>query len=449
MHTALIILAAGKGSRMKSDLPKVLHKVADLTLIGHAMRSGAALCPARTVVVTGHGADQVEAEVARLDSDATCVRQNAQNGTAHAVDQARDALADFDGTVVVLYGDTPFISGETLTAMIDLHKSGADVVVLGFEAEDPTNYGRLVTDGQRLERIVEHKDASPQERQITLCNSGVISADCRTLFDLISQVGNDNASEEYYLTDVIGLASGKGLSAQVKTCTQQETMGVNDRAQLADAEAIFQRQARQNAMISGVTLAEPASVYFSHDTALAPDAWIGPNVVFGPGVQVDAGAQIKAFCHLEGCHVGPDALIGPFARLRPGADLATGARVGNFVEIKNADIAAGAKVNHLSYVGDASVGEAANIGAGTVTCNYDGVMKHRTQIGARAFVGSGTLLVAPVTMGEGSMSATGTVVTQDVPDGALAIGRAKQDNKPGFARKLMKILRAKKAKRGG
>jgi len=240
MQTALVILAAGKGSRMKSDLPKVLHKVADLSLIGHAMRSGAALSPARTVVVTGHGAEQVEAEVAKLDKGAICVRQDAQNGTAHAVDQARAALADFDGIVVVLYGDTPFIAGETLTAMIDLHGSGAGVVVLGFEAEDPTNYGRLVTDGQQLERIIEHKDASPEERAITLCNSGVISADCRTLFELIAQVGNDNASGEYYLTDVIGLATGRGMSAQVRTCTQRETMGVNDRAQLADAEGIFQ-----------------------------------------------------------------------------------------------------------------------------------------------------------------------------------------------------------------
>lgn len=446
MHTALVILAAGKGSRMKSDLPKVLHKVAGLSLIGHAMQSGAALSPARVVVVTGHGAEAVEAEVALLDPAAICVRQTEQLGTGHAVDQARDALAGFEGRVCVLYGDTPFISGQTLQAMT---QAPADVTVLGFEAEDPTNYGRLITEGDALTRIVEHKDATAEERAVTLCNSGVISADCGALFDLISALGNDNASGEYYLTDVVGLATTRGMSAQVVRCTQAETMGVNSRVQLAEAEAVFQAAAREKAMTDGVTLAEPVSVYFSHDTAIASDTWIGPNVVLGPGVRIDSGAQINAFCHLEGCHVGAGAIIGPFARLRPGAELAERVRVGNFVEIKNAKIAAGAKVNHLSYVGDASVGEAANIGAGTVTCNYDGVMKHRTNIGARAFVGSGTLLVAPITMGAESMSATGTVVTQDVPEGALAIGRARQDNKPGFARKLMQMLRAKKAKRGG
>ncbi|WP_299190751.1 bifunctional UDP-N-acetylglucosamine diphosphorylase/glucosamine-1-phosphate N-acetyltransferase GlmU [uncultured Litoreibacter sp.] len=444
MQTALVILAAGMGSRMKSSKPKVLHEVAGLPLIGHAMRSGAALSPARTVVVTGHGAEAVEAVVAGLDPSAVCVRQTEQLGTGHAVDQARDALDGFEGQVIVLYGDTPFISPETLARMSD---SDADVTVLGFETADPEKYGRLVVEGDALMRIVEAKDASPDELEIRLCNSGVISADCATLFNLLSNVGNDNASGEYYLTDVVGLATSSGMSAKVVTCLEEETMGINSRVQLAEAEAVFQRNARVTAMTNGVTLAEPATVYFSHDTAIAADAWVGPNVVFGPGVTVDAGAEIRAFCHLEGSHVGPDAQIGPFARLRPGADLAAKARIGNFVEIKNATIAEGAKVNHLSYVGDASVGEAANIGAGTITCNYDGVMKHRTEIGARSFVGSNTLLVAPVKMGDESMTASGTVVTKDVPDGALAIGRVEAQNKPGFARKLMQVLRAKKMKR--
>ncbi len=444
MQTALVILAAGMGSRMKSSKPKVLHDVAGLPLIGHAMKSGAALAPARTVVVTGHGAEAVEAVVARLDPDAVCVRQTEQLGTGHAVDQARDALAGFEGQVIVLYGDTPFISAGTLQQMSD---SDADVTVLGFEAADPAKYGRLVVEGDALARIVEAKDASPAELSITLCNSGVISADCATLFDLISGVGNDNASGEYYLTDVVERATSKGLRASVVTCAEEETMGINSRVQLAEAEAVFQQAARLEAMTNGVTLAEPASVYFSHDTALAPDVWVGPSVVFGAGVTVETGAEIRAFCHLEGCHVGPDTRVGPFARLRPGADLAASARVGNFVEIKNATIATGAKVNHLSYVGDAAVGEAANIGAGTITCNYDGVMKHRTEIGARAFVGSNTLLVAPVKMGCESMTASGTVVTKDVPDGAMAIGRAETIHKPGFARKLMQILRARKMKR--
>ncbi len=446
MQTALVILAAGMGSRMKSDIPKVLHEVAGLPLIGHAMKAGASVSPARTVVVTGHGADAVEAVVARLDPDAVCVRQAEQLGTGHAVDQAREALAGFKGTVIVLYGDTPFVSAETLQALVASSET-SDVTVLGFEAQDPALYGRLITDGDALERIVEAKDASEEELAVTLCNSGVIAAGCETLFKLIADVGNENASGEYYLTDVVGLARDKGLSATYVTCPEAETMGINDRAQLASAEGVFQSRARHEAMLSGVTLAEPDSVYFAHDTEIARDVWVGPNVVFGPGVSVREGARVQAFSHLEGCVVGSDATVGPFARLRPGADLASGSRVGNFVEIKNAVIEQGAKVNHLSYVGDAHVGAAANIGAGTITCNYDGVMKHRTEIGAGAFVGSNTLLVAPVKMGAEAMTASGTVVTEDVPDGALAIGRAKAVIKPGFARKLMQLLRAKKMKR--
>ncbi len=446
MQTALVILAAGMGSRMKSDIPKVLHEVAGLPLIGHAMKAGASVSPARTVVVTGHGADAVEAVVARLDPDAVCVRQAEQLGTGHAVDQAREALAGFKGTVIVLYGDTPFVSAETLQALV-ASSATSDVTVLGFEAQDPALYGRLIADGDALERIVEAKDASEEELAVTLCNSGVIAAGCETLFKLIADVGNENASGEYYLTDVVGLARDKGLSATYVTCPEAETMGINDRAQLASAEGVFQARARHEAMLSGVTLAEPDSVYFAHDTQIARDVWVGPNVVFGPGVSVREGARVQAFSHLEGCVVGQGATVGPFARLRPGADLASGSRVGNFVEIKNAVIEQGAKVNHLSYVGDAHVGAAANIGAGTITCNYDGVMKHRTEIGAGAFVGSNTLLVAPVKMGAEAMTASGTVVTEDVPDGALAIGRAKAVIKPGFARKLMQLLRAKKMKR--
>ena len=447
MQTALVILAAGMGSRMKSDRPKVLHSVAGLPLVGHAMRAGAALSPSRTVVVTGHGAHMVEEVVAGLDPAAICVRQNEQLGTGHAVDQARDALAGFEGTVVVLYGDTPFVSAQTLQSLV-AKSTASDVAVLGFEAAEPARYGRLITQGDTLERIVEAKDASADELAVTLCNSGVIAAGCETLFGLISEVGNDNASAEYYLTDVVGLATAKGLRAAYVTCDEAETMGVNDRAQLAQAEAVFQQNARLTAMQAGVTLAEPSSVYFSHDTEIARDVWVGPNVVFGPGVVVESGAEIHAFSHLEGCKVGPQANVGPFARLRPGADLARAARVGNFVEVKNAQLGDGVKVNHLSYVGDATVGAKTNIGAGTIICNYDGVMKHRTEIGAGAFVGSNTLLIAPVKMGAEAMTASGTVVTRDIPDGAMAIGRVKAENKPGFARKLMQMLRAKKMKKG-
>ncbi|MCY4336754.1 MAG: bifunctional UDP-N-acetylglucosamine diphosphorylase/glucosamine-1-phosphate N-acetyltransferase GlmU [Litoreibacter sp.] len=445
MQTALVILAAGMGSRMKSKRPKVLHEVGGLSLIGHALHSGKALKPARAIVVTGHGADAVEKEVARLAPDTICVRQSEQLGTGHAVDQAREALADFDGQVVILYGDTPFISEDTLRA---LSTAPADITVLGFEAADPARYGRLLTEGDALLEIVEAKDATPDQLAITLCNSGVMAARRDVMFDMIAKLDTNNASGEYYLTDVPGLARAAGLSAGVVTCPEAETLGINSRADLAFAEGVFQTAARSRAMAGGATLQDPASTYFSFDTVIGQDVVVGPHVVFGPGVKVEDGADIRAFSHLEATHVGAGAQVGPYARLRPGAELGAGARIGNFVEIKNATIAQGAKVNHLSYVGDAHVGEAANIGAGTITCNYDGVMKHRTEIGAGAFVGSNTLLVAPVKMGAESMTASGTVVTKDIPDGAMAIGRADTVNKPGFARKLMQILRAKKAKRG-
>ncbi|MEP5760988.1 MAG: bifunctional UDP-N-acetylglucosamine diphosphorylase/glucosamine-1-phosphate N-acetyltransferase GlmU [Litoreibacter sp.] len=446
MDNALIVLAAGQGSRMQSDLPKVLHKVGGAPLVVHALTAGQALDPTRVVVITGHGAELVEQTVAKRFDDAAFVRQDEQNGTAHAVDQAREAMDGFEGDAIVLYGDTPFISADTLRSMTQARQDGADIVVLGFVAADPGRYGRLVTDANGLDRIVEYKDATDEERAITLCNSGVLACKSSVMFDLISQVGNDNASGEYYLTDVISLARSNDLNCQVVTCDEAETLGINTRAELANAEAAFQTRARTSAMETGVTLAQPETTYFAFDTVIGRDASIGPNVVFGPDVTVETGAEIHAFCHLEGCHVARGATVGPFARLRPGAELNENTKVGNFVEIKNAVLDEGAKVNHLSYIGDARVGEAANIGAGTITCNYDGVFKHRTEIGARAFIGSNTLLVAPVSIGEEAMTASGTTVTNDVPDGALAIGRARTEIKQGFARKMMDLLRAKKNK---
>ncbi|MDO6732493.1 bifunctional UDP-N-acetylglucosamine diphosphorylase/glucosamine-1-phosphate N-acetyltransferase GlmU [Marinovum sp. 2_MG-2023] len=448
MSIALVILAAGKGTRMRSDLPKVLHKVAGAPLLAHAMQSGAALEPDRTVIVTGHGADLVETAARDIDETATCVVQSEQLGTGHAVLQARDALAGFSGDVIVLYGDTPFIRPETLAAMAEARKTH-DVVVLGFQAADPGKYGRLVMDGDALQQIVEFKDAGMRERAIDFCNSGVISADAETMFTLLDQVGNDNASGEYYLTDIVALARAAGLSATAVACDESETMGVNSRADLAVAEAEFQTRARAEALENGVSLAAPATVYFAFDTYIGPDTEIEPNVVFGPGVTIENGAQIRAFSHLEGCHVSRGAIVGPYARLRPGAELAEDVRVGNFVEIKNATLDAGAKVNHLTYIGDAHVGEKTNIGAGTITCNYDGVFKHRTEIGARAFIGSNTMLVAPVKIGNEAMTASGTVVTKDVPDAAMAIARPEQINKPGLARKLFEMLKSKKAKQAG
>jgi bifunctional UDP-N-acetylglucosamine pyrophosphorylase/glucosamine-1-phosphate N-acetyltransferase len=408
------------------------------------MRAGRALDPDRTVVVAGHKADLVRAATTEIDPDATVVLQEEQLGTGHAVLQARAALEGFQGDVVVLYGDTPFVSADTLERMIAA-RTRADLVILGFEAADPARYGRLIMDGESLEKIVEFKDASEAERAITFCNSGLMACDAEVMFRLLDKVGNDNASGEYYLTDLVELARADGLAVTAVACPEDETLGINSRADLATADAVFQARARAELLDLGVTLMAPETVYLAFDTIVGRDSVIEPNVVFGPGVTVESGALIRAFSHLEGCHVSRGAKIGPYARLRPGAELAEDTHVGNFVEIKNAEIAAGAKVNHLSYIGDASVGEATNIGAGTITCNYDGVMKHRTEIGARAFIGSNTCLVAPVKVGNEAMTATGTIVTKDVDDGDLAIARAQQTNKPGRARKLMDTLRAKKA----
>jgi len=445
MPIALIVLAAGQGSRLKSDMPKVLHQVAHAPLLHHALRAGESLSPEHTVVVVGHEGARV---AAALDGwNTTIVQQAEQLGTGHAVAQAREALAGFKGDVIVLYGDTPFISPETLQGMLAARGDGADVVVLGFEAADPARYGRLVTDGDRLERIVEFKDATEEERAIRLCNSGVMACDAGLMFDLLDQIGNDNAAGEYYLTDLPALARAARLSARVVTCPEAETLGVNTRADLAAAEAAFQAAKRAELMAEGVTLTAPDTVFFAHDTHIGRDVVIEPHVVFGPEVTVESGALIRAFSHLEGCHVSEACVIGPYARLRPGAELDRGVRVGNFVEVKNAQVAEGAKINHLSYVGDAGIGKRANIGAGTITCNYDGVFKHRTEIGADAFIGSNTSLVAPVRVGDGAMTGSGSVVTTDVPDGDLALARSKQVNKDGLATRLMAKLRAAKARK--
>ena len=444
MQVSLIILAAGQGTRMNSDTPKVLHKVAAAPLLHHAMAAGRALDPVRSVVVVGHGGEAVAAAARAFDETAEVVVQDEQKGTGHAVAQAAPLVADLPGEAIVLYGDTPFIRPETLEAMLAARASHA-VVVLGFHARDPGRYGRLLTQGDQLLAIREFKDATPEERAITLCNSGVICAEAQTLFRLVSQIGNANAAGEYYLTDVVELARAAGLSAGVVTCDESETMGVNTRAQLAEAEAAFQARARAEALENGVTLTAPDTVFFALDTHVGRDAIIGPNVLFGPGVTIESGAEIKGFCHLEGCHVSRGADVGPFARLRPGAELAEDVHVGNFVEIKNAILDEGVKVGHLTYIGDADIGEHTNIGAGTVTCNYDGVMKHRTRIGKRAFIGSDTMLVAPVTVGDGALTASGSVITEDVPAEAVALARARQVNKPGLATRLFEKLRALKA----
>ncbi len=444
MPVSLIILAAGQGTRMNSERPKVLHKLAAAPLLHHAMAAARALDPARTVVVAGHGAEAVAKSARAFDETAEIVLQDEQLGTGHAVAQAAPLLADAPGEAIVLYGDTPFIRAETLEAMLEARARHA-VVVLGFEARDPGRYGRLILDGDSLARIVEYKDASDAERAVTLCNSGVICASAKDLFTLVADLSNDNAAGEYYLTDIVALARARGLSAGVVICDEAETLGINTRAQLAEAEAEFQRRARAEALENGVTLTAPETVFFALDTFIGRDAVIGPNVIFGPGVTIESEAEIKGFCHLEGAHVSRGADVGPFARLRPGAELAEDVHVGNFVEIKNAILDEGVKVGHLTYLGDAHIGEHTNIGAGTVTCNYDGVMKHRTVIGKRAFIGSDTMLVAPVTVGDGALTGSGSVITEDVPAEAVAIGRARQVTKPGLATRLMDTLRALKA----
>jgi bifunctional UDP-N-acetylglucosamine pyrophosphorylase/glucosamine-1-phosphate N-acetyltransferase len=447
MPVSVIILAAGQGTRMNSDLPKVLHPLGAAPLLHHAMRAAQSLDPDRMIVVAGHGADQVGKAAKALDPEVDIVLQAERRGTGHAVQQTAPLLADTPGDTIVLYGDTPFVRPETLGRMMQARARHA-VVFLGFTAPDPARYGRMVTRGEELLRIVEFKDATAEERRLTLCNSGVVCAETALLLDLVAQLDSANAASEFYLTDIVALARARGISMGVVTGDEAEALGIDTRAQLARAETLFQTAMRAEALENGVTLTAPETVFFALDTHIGRDALIGPNVVFGPGVTVESGAVIHAFCHLEGCHVSRGASVGPFARLRPGAELAEDVHVGNFVEIKNAVLDAGVKVGHLTYLGDAHVGEHSNIGAGTITCNYDGVMKHRTEIGAHAFIGSDTMLVAPVTVGAGAMTASGSVITSDVPAEALALARARQVNKPGFAARLMDRLRAIKAAKG-
>ncbi len=438
----VVVLAAGKGTRMKSARSKVLHPVAGRSLLGHVLDTATAVDPQRIVVVTGPEMADVEAAAAPHDF----VLQPEQLGTADAVKAARGLLVDFAmGTVFVLFADTPFISSDTLNEMIARRAQGAGVVVLGFRPNDPGAYGRLIVDdSNRLQRIVEFNDADDDERAVTLCNSGVMAIDAAILFRLIDAVDNVNAKGEFYLTDIVGLAREDNIDCAVVEANADELQGINSRADLAAAEAFWQARRRNAVMDEGVTLSDPSTVYFSHDTRFEQDVVVGQNVVFGPGVSVERGAEIKAFSHLEGVKVGESASVGPFARLRPGAVLGPGVKVGNFVEVKNAILGEGAKASHLSYIGDAEIGAEANIGAGTITCNYDGYFKYRTKIGAGAFIGSNTALVAPVSVGEGAIVGAGSVITVDVDSDALALGRGRQANKEGRAAQINAELSARK-----
>jgi len=443
---AVIVLAAGQGTRMKSSLHKVLHPIAGQPMLLHLLASVGELAPARQVVVVGAGRAQVETAVAGRGVEIAV--QAEQLGTGHAVAQARDALAGFEGDVLILYGDVPLVQAETMRAMIErLHGSDDPAcVVLGFRPADAAAYGRIIAgaDG-RIGKMVEYKDASEAERAVDLCNSGLMAVRAADLFALLERVRNDNAAGEYYLPDIVMLAATDGRASAVIETEAAQVAGVNSRAELAAVEASWQAGRRAEAMREGVTLVAPETVFFAHDTVLARDVTIAPNVVFGPGVTVAEGAVIHAFCHVEGAQIGAGVQIGPYARLRPGAVLAEKVRIGNFVEVKNARLGKGAKANHLSYVGDAQVGEGVNIGAGTITCNYDGYFKHETVIGDRAFIGSNSALVAPVRIGRDAIVAAGSTVSRDVADGELRLVRAEQLVKPGWADRFHDAMRKRKA----
>jgi len=431
---AAVILAAGKGERMKSATPKVLHAVGGRAMLDHAIDAALALDCARVVVVVGDHSPEVRAHVAaRLGEGAVAV-QDPPLGTGHAVLAARRALEGFDGDVLVSYADVPLLTADAVAPLFELRAGGADLAVLGFQAADPGAYGRLVLEGaDRLLRIVEARDASAAVRKIRACNSGVLVAPAGRLFEWLDRVGNHNAKGEYYLTDIVGLASDDRGAVRVAFAAEADVAGVNSQAELAAAEAAFQSRRRAELMDAGVTMTAPATVHLAWDTAIAGGVLVEPYVVFGPGVSIAAGAVIRAFSHLEGASVESGAIIGPYARLRPGAEIGPGAHIGNFVEVKKVKVGAGAKANHLSYLGDGSVGAGANIGAGTIFCNYDGFDKFETHVGANAFIGSNCALVAPVTVGAGAYTGSGSVITRPVAPDALALERGVQAEKPGWA----------------
>src|SRR3954453_21239610 len=443
---AVVILAAGQGTRMRSDTHKVLHPMASRPLLLHLLDRVDGLGAGKRGVVVGKGREQVEAAIA--GRDVSVAFQEQQKGTGHAVQQAAGTLAGYDGPVLVLYADTPFVEAETLRRMIDRLNGdrGPGVVVLASRPADPLKYGRIILgQGDRIAKMVEYKDATEDERRVRLCNSGMMAVRSGDLFRWLGKVGNDNAAGEYYLPDIVNVAAAEGREAVVIEGDPYETAGVNSRAELAHLELEWQRRRREQVLHEGATLIDPESVWFAYDTKLGRAVTVGPHVVFPPGVEIADGAPIPAFSHIEGAIIGAKASIGPFARIRPGTRLAERTKVGNFVELKKAEVGEGAKVNHLSYVGDSEVGARANIGAGTITCNYDGFGKYRTVIGAGAFIGSNTALVAPVTVGEGAVVGAGSVITEDVEPDALAVERAEQKGVQGWARRFRERMTRKAA----
>jgi len=442
-----IVLAAGEGTRMRSALPKVLHAIAGRSLLAHVLRAVAETKVTAAAVVVGPNQEAVAAEAERVLPGAQCVVQHERRGTAHAVLAARPALERKADDILIVYGDTPLIRAATLNKLRAPLAAGAAVVVLGFWPADPSGYGRLVVDGDKLIAIREEADASEAEKAIGLCNGGIMALAGTHALSILDRIGDNNRKREFYLTDAVEIARSMKLDAAVVEAEEDDVRGINTKAQLAEAEAVLQQRLRKAALEAGVTMVAPETVFLSADTMFGKDVVIEPYVVFGDKVTVEDGAVIHAFSHLAGAHVGKKCSVGPFARLRPGTRLGEGARIGNFVEIKEAVIAAGAKANHLSYIGDASVGANANIGAGTITCNYDGTAKHHTTIGQDAFIGSNTALVAPVEIGDGAYVGSGSVITGNVPADALALARARQVVKEKWATRLrsLKSLGKKKA----
>ena len=443
-----IILAAGEGTRMRSATPKVLHAVGGLPMVGHVMRTVLAAGSTDISVVIGPNHDAVQAEVMRHGPAARIFSQLERLGTGHAVRQAREAFEAAAGNVVVLYADNPLVSAGTVATIAARLDEGADIVVVGYRPADPTNLGRLLTKDGRLLAIREYRDATEEERKIGLANSGIIGFRAEALRGIIDRIDNKNSKGEYYLTDAVELANADGRRVEFIEADAGEVMGVDDRTRLAAAEAQFQQVQREAFMKAGVTLKDPASVWFSYDTEIGRDVTIFPNVVFGAGVRIADNVEIRAFCDIEEAVIGEGCSIGPFARIRGGAELGADVHLGNFVEVKKSRIGAGTKAGHLSYLGDANIGSKTNIGAGTITCNFDGVNKDKTVIGDNVFIGSNASLVAPLTIGDGAYTASGSVITDDVPPDAVAFGRARQENKPGYAPKLREKALAKKAAKG-
>ena len=449
MNLAAIILAAGKGSRMRSSTPKVLHKIAGLPLLGHVLNLTESMRVNETRVVVGYESGQIEDYLKNRGSDAVCVRQARQLGTGDAVKCTKESLKDFDGHLMILCGDVPFINKRSVLEMSKKISAGADIVILGFESSEPKNYGRIIINNKnQIEGVIEEKDANLAQKELTLCNSGIYYGKKSIIFSLLEEVRSDNAQLEFYLTDIIKLGSQRGLKIELCECGSNETLGINCRADLATGERIFQAKLRSRFLDKGVTLIDPNTNHFSYDTQIEADTIIHPNVIIGPGVKIGRSTEIFSFSHLEGCTVKTNSRLGPFARIRPHTTIGKSVKIGNFVEVKNAIFESESKANHLSYIGDAKIGPKTNIGAGTIFCNYDGVSKHQTEIGTKTFIGSNSSLVAPLKIGSNAFIGSGSTVTKNVPENALVLGRQRQTTKPGLGKKIMDKLRnAKKQKK--